>query len=357
MAGKNRKAAHAVEVEQRLEREPYRFHPFQALRWLENRFLGKPRIGQSVRPSEDPVRLRQEASMVFAPAPLSSFRPGSEHKPAILTLLGFGLFGPNGPLPLHLTEYTRERARNGDTAISRFADIFHHRLISLFYRAWANSQPAVQFDRPQADRFARYVGSLAGLVFDSSVDGTAIPHHARLQYAGQFAIQSHPPGGLESILAEYVGVPVQIREFIGHWTGLPRSCMCRLGADRETGILGTNLTIGEKIWQCQDRFQIVMGPMNASDYQRLLPGSESLDRVVELVRNFSGDELQWDVRLVSKKEATDPVQLGGRTRLGLTTWLTSRPLDKDPDDLVVEPLLSAEIPDMPGESPVSGGYR
>ena len=122
MAGKNRTASHAVEIEQRLEREPYNFHLFQALRWLENRFPGKPRIGQSKRPADEPVRLRQEAAMTFAPAPISSFRPGSENKPAVLTLRGFGLFGPNGPLPLHLTEYARERARNGDTAFTRFAD-------------------------------------------------------------------------------------------------------------------------------------------------------------------------------------------------------------------------------------------
>ena len=65
MAGKNRTATHALEFQRRLEREPYRFHPFQALRWLENLFPGKPRIGRTKRPAEESVRLRQEASMTF----------------------------------------------------------------------------------------------------------------------------------------------------------------------------------------------------------------------------------------------------------------------------------------------------
>jgi len=354
MAGKNRTASHAVNIEQRLERKPYRFHLFQALRWLENLVPGKPRIGESKRPADDSVRLRQEASMTFAPAPISSFRTGNEQKPSILTLRGFGLFGPNGPLPLHLTEYARERARNGDTTFTRFADLFHHRLISLFYRAWANAQPTVQFDRPDEDRFALYLGALAGLALDSSKDDKELPHHARLQYTGQFAIQSHPPGGLEAILEGYFGVPVKIHEFIGHWVDLPESCMCRLGASTQTGTLGTNLTVGEKIWQCQDRFQIVMGPMGASDYQRMLPGSESLDRLVEMVRNFTGDELHWDVRLIVKKEDTEPVRLGGHTRLGLTTWLAGKPLQEDPGDLVIEPLTRLG---KTGASPVSGGYQ
>jgi type VI secretion system protein ImpH len=283
--------------------------------------------------------------MTFAPAPIADFRATNKTDPAVLTLHGFGLFGPNGPLPLHLTEYARERSRVGDTTFSRFADLFHHRLISLFYRAWADSQPTVQFDRPSEDRFALYFGALAGLALESSADTSEIPHHARLQYTGQFAIQSHPPGGLEAILEEYFGVPVKIEEFIGHWVDLPESCMCRLGASPQTGTLGTNLTVGEKIWQCQDRFRIVMGPMGASDYQRMLPGSESLDRMMELVRNFTGDELHWDVRLIIKKEETEPVKLGGHTRLGLTTWLASRTLDEDPGNLVFEPQRNS-----------SGGY-
>jgi type VI secretion system protein ImpH len=133
--------------------------------------------------------------------------------------------------------------------------------------------------------------------------------------------------------------------------------MCRLGASPQTGTLGTNLTVGEKIWQCQDRFQIVMGPMGVSDYQRLMPGSESLERLVELVRNFTGDELHWDVRLILKKEDTEPVRLGGHTRLGLTTWLAGNPLEEDPGDLVIEPQPCTGIFDKTGASPVSGGYQ
>ncbi len=73
----------------------------------------------------------------------------------------FGLLGPNGPLPLHITEYARERLRHAnDPTLSRFLDLFHHRFLTLFYRAWAQAQPHVNRDRPRDDRFAVYVGSL-----------------------------------------------------------------------------------------------------------------------------------------------------------------------------------------------------
>jgi hypothetical protein len=76
----------------------------------------------------------------------------------------FGLFGPNGPLPLHMTAFARERRlHKGDHTFQAFADLFHHRLLLLFYRAWAQAQPTASLDRPRDDRFAGYVGSLIGV--------------------------------------------------------------------------------------------------------------------------------------------------------------------------------------------------
>ena len=69
----------------------------------------------------------------------------------------FGLFGPNGPLPIHLTEYARERLQHGgDATLCRFLDVFHHRFLALFYKAWAQAQPHVNRDRPAQDRFVVY---------------------------------------------------------------------------------------------------------------------------------------------------------------------------------------------------------
>jgi predicted component of type VI protein secretion system len=65
---------------------------------------------------------------------------------------------------VHLTAYARERSLNqGDETFARFADMFHHRLLLLFYRAWAQAQPTVSLDRPAEDRFADYVGSFLGV--------------------------------------------------------------------------------------------------------------------------------------------------------------------------------------------------
>lgn len=109
------------------------------------------------------MRLAQEPSLAFAPATLAAFDPGNEDRAPRLTEYFLGLFGPHGPLPVHLTEYARDRLRNhGDRTFARFADLFHHRMLGLFYRAWADTQPTVSFDRPETDRFNVYVGPSSG---------------------------------------------------------------------------------------------------------------------------------------------------------------------------------------------------
>src|SRR6185369_7881895 len=128
--------------------------------------------------------LGQEPDMAFAPAPLASFEPGEKGRPGRLQVRLFGLLGPNGPLPLHFTEYARERLRHAnDPTLSRFLDLFHHRLMTLFYRAWAQAQPHVSRDRPNDDRFAVYVGALFGLSQPTSRNRDTLPDLAKLFHA------------------------------------------------------------------------------------------------------------------------------------------------------------------------------
>ncbi len=337
MASPDRTATDAVALFEQLQRAPYAFHFFQALRRLECHYRDLPRLGKSLRLSDDPVRLAQEPSLAFAPATLAAFYPGNEVQPPRLAEYFLGLFGPQGPLPTHLTEYARDRARNhGDHTFARFADLFHHRVLCLFYRAWADAEPTVSFDRPDLDRFNVYVGAPCGLGMPALWQRDAVPDLAKFHYAGRLANQTHTAEGLEAILADFFKLPVTLETFVGHWLPLAEASRCRLGETPATGLLGMTAVIGERVWDCQYKFRIVMGPMGLEEFQRFLPGSESLRRVVAWVRNYLGDELLWDFNPILQKEEVPPLVLGEGTRLGWTTWLTSRPLPHDADDLKLD---------------------
>ncbi len=340
MASKDREASDLVALQQALQDAPYDFDFFQAVRRLECAYDDKPRLGQSLKASNDPVRLAQQPSLRFAPAPLDSFEPGGQNRPPRLSVNFFGLLGPNGPLPLHLTEYAYERMHNaGDVTFARFLDVFHHRMLSFFYRAWANGRPTVEYDRPEADRFAFYVGALAGLRKPPRPDYDAELYFAQLHHAGRMSCQTRHAEGLSAMLKGFFRLPIKITQFVGHWLPLPEDCRCRLGGGAsQAAALGGSATLGAEVWDCQSKFRIILGPVGYSDYQRFLPGTKSIQRMIGLLRQYIGDELCWDVNLLLKKDEVPGLRLGQLGQLGWTTWLMTESASRDAQDLVMEPI-------------------
>ncbi len=350
MAGENRASAHALIGE--LEKAAYRFDFFETLRLIEALHPDKPRLGQGVKASDDAVRLAQEPELQFPPSTLSSYSITKTGAPR-LAVNFFGLFGPHGPLPLHLTDYTRDRLRNHrDPTFARFADIFHHRMISLFYRAWANARPTVSYDRPDSDRFAFYVGALLGLGGEAFHQRDALNDRAKLFYAGHFSAQNKCADGLQAIIADLLMVTVRIEEFVGEWMEIQQQDHSRLGYTPELSTLGQSALLGAFVWGCQHKFRIVLGPLSLNQYLALLPGAEALAQLRAIVRNYIGDEMVWDARLVLKSRQV-PVELAlgvpenpgkssmnGEARLGWTTWLGPRQRANDADDLTLNPFFA-----------------
>ena len=331
-------------LEQALHAQPYKFGFYQTLRRFECFYRQKPKIGMSLRPTDDVLRLAQEPSLAFPSSTLASFKiggqgTGKERQPSQLTVNFFGLFGPNGPLPLHLTEYARDRLRNSDDpTFSEFLNIFHQRMLSLFYRSWASAQPTVNFDRPEEDRFSIYTGALFGLGMSSLRNRDGIPDLVKLHFSGRLSYQKRNVEGLVAMIKLFFKIPVVIEQFVGEWMKLPASCCCHLGGSPDTGTLGVNLVIGDYAWECQQKFRIILGPLNFEEYERLLPGRESGKCLRAMVRNYVGDSMNWDVNLVLKKEKVKPIKLGEDDLLGWNTWLGHRISENDANDLLLEPM-------------------
>ena len=344
MAITHRTATRALDVQRKLHEEPYNYDFYWAVRLLECVHPDNPRVGEARRPSDETFRFSQQASLAFAPSTLSDFEIGKEGKPSRMEVLFFGLFGPNGPLPLHLTDYARDRLRNSeDATFIRFADIFHHRLISLFYRTWADTRPAVNFDRPDSDRFAKYVGAICGYGMPSLWHRDEMPDKAKFYYSAWLSGQTRNAEGLCSILADFFNLPVRIEEFIGHWMELPEDARFRLGESPNTGSLGMTAILGEAVWDCQSKFRIILGPLSLVDYQRFLPGGAGLKHLKSIVRNFIGDELSWDINLILDKREIPELKLGMERQLGWTTKLAVGLPDSDMDELMLNPLFKIKV--------------
>lgn len=317
-----------------LEREPWAFDFFQALRRLEAMHRDKPRLGEALRPADEPVRLGQEPSLSFAPASLSAFEPGEPGTPARLLVRFVGLFGPNGALPLHLTEHALQRLRQGDATFARFLDLFHHRYLSLFFRAWAQAQPTVSLDRPQDDRFSSYVGALIGVGLPAWRRRDAIPDFARLHWAGLLARQVRNAEGLRAILFGYFRVPIEIEQFAGHWMTLHETERTRLGM--RGCVLAQDAVVGERVYDRQHKIRVRAGPLSLADYESFLPGGDRLRKLVDWMRFYLTFELTWDVQLILKRSEVPASRLGGAQRLGWSTWLGTRGAQEDADELSLD---------------------
>jgi len=340
MASENRTAPDRLTIEQALAEAPYSLDFHQALRRLECARRDLPRLGEALRPSDEPVRLGQDPSLSFAPSAVSAYRAAAAGRPARLSVTFFGLFGPQGPLPLHMTEYVRERIRHaGDVAWAAFADLFHHRMLSLFHRAWSTARPTASQDRPESDRFRVHVGSLAGLGMASLMDRDGVPDRAKLKHVGLLAAAVRNADGLESIIRGYFELPARVEEFVGEWLEVPGDGRFRLSGSPDVSSLGRTTVLGKRVFSRGHKFRVVLGPLSRHDFGRFLPGSPSLARLKALVRNYTGDEYAWDVRLMPAPDAAVQLELGGAGRLGWNTLLGSMG-QRRISDVIVDPFSS-----------------
>ncbi|HEX4842616.1 MAG TPA: type VI secretion system baseplate subunit TssG [Limnobacter sp.] len=293
---------------------------FHALWQLEDAHPGRVRIGYSLRLRDDPVRLGQRPFMNFA---LHDFQGSAWVKAAHGEFLpkfhiqNFGLLGPNGALPYHLTEHAYTRIHHhGDTTFSEFLDVFHHRSYGLFYRAWAQAQPQVAYSENKPNPFTRRLGQLAGARPGASLDELA-PHASvallRHGLADHFSRVSKTQEGLESLLRHALVCPVQVQPFQGQWLTMQQ-------AKQPWGSPVRLCMLGRRAWDCQSLVRIQLGPVSYQAYQSFWPGQVQRMRAQALARHYIA--LEYDATIqVAVDHTTIPRLAMGHQALGRNAWL------------------------------------
>jgi type VI secretion system protein ImpH len=307
-----------------LHASPEHYTLFGALRRVEQAHRDRPRLGESRKAADDPVRICQRPHLYFPGSDVAAFTASADTAPR-LEQHGFGVFGPNGALPLHLTElaYSREH-QSDDPALGDFVNAFQHRFASLFYRAWADSDPCAAFDRTDQDAFRLYIGALMGLGPAAARERDSVLDYAKLGRVGLFAPQNRSAEALQQILHEYFELPVELIPFVGAWLDITADARCRIGIEPQHATLGSGATLGRMTWQCQSRFEIALGPLNITDFVNFLPGARGLSQLKALVRLYTNEEWSWQVRLLLEPQQIPPLRLGEGGWLGWTSWLGSR---------------------------------
>ena len=300
---------------------PWRYGYLSLMRRFGAQYRSQPKIGYAARPQQEPFRLGQSPSLIFAPREIADATLTTEGKFRI-RLLGLGLWGANGPLPTHYTEIAlNRRDSNHDTTLVDFVDIFHHRYLTQFYNAWQSAQSAGGgLDRLEAETFSFFTASLSGQDLEE-IASSPLPSHARLAAAAHLVREARNPDGITSTLSHYFGVPFKLEEYKLHWIPVATEERTRLGIPGYASMLGEGALVGEMVPDRQHKFCLTIGPLELQDYLHFLPNGKGLPILIEWLRAFIGYEYVWEIQLQLKPHSAPPVQLGSDQRLGWTTWL------------------------------------
>lgn len=343
-------------VRQRLVEEAFVFDFFQAVRLLHRAAPERALVGYTGPPAAEVVRFKALPSLNFPASSVYEItQPAGNDRLPRMTVTFLGLTGPSGVLPRHYTELILrlERERKGEErrALRDWLDLFNHRLLSLFYRAWDKYRFWIHYERgeqAEPDAFTRalysFVGVGTGHLRNRLEVRAGDPDHARplagvadltlVHYAGLLSQRKRNASGLEALVGDYFGVPVRVQQFVGQWLALEPENQTRLGVPDGNADLGVNTVAGERVFDVQGKIRLRLGPLRYDQFVEFLPDRAPVAErkafflLSHLVRLYGGAELDVDVQLLLQAEAVPECQLADGTPgplLGWNTWLISQP--------------------------------
>jgi type VI secretion system protein ImpH len=323
-------------LERRLREDPTAFEFFQAVYLLEEMLPERERVGGFVDPAREAVRFGVPQSIAFPASELQTLEMDPDDA-ARMTVNFMGLTGPHGVLPLYYTLLAAERVRARDGAMRDFLDIFHHRIISLFYRAWAKYRVAATYDGTDRDALTLHLMDLIGFGAAGLRGRLPIRDESLLFYSGLLSLRSRPAKALEQMLADYFDVPVVIEQFVGAWYPLTESAQCGIGEETDaSNQLGLGAVAGDEVWDQQSRVRIRLGPLTLHQYEDFLPGGSAYEPLRAFTRLFGRDELEFEIKLVLARDEVPGCTLGAddgeALPLGWCTWIRTTPFARDPDE-------------------------
>lgn len=358
--------------------EGYAFEFFQAVRVLEKWTPQRRPVGLEGPPANEVARFRAHLSLSFPPSPIYEVAAPTLQRPPAVTVAFLGLTGPSGALPPHYTELLLQLERGEKSpeqrALREWLDLFNHRLVSLFYRAWTKYRFPLAYERgwtdpAEPDPFTHGVFSLLGLgtrglrqrlrvalPVPAAADEEEAAPKARVLaavtdlslmfYGGLLAHRPRCAVGLEALLADYFQLPVRIEQFRGQWLALDADNQSALGEAGHNNCLGSTVVAGERVWDVQGKIRVQLGPLRLRQFMEFLPDRaaqaerKAFFLLAHLVRLYVGPELAFGVQLLLAAADVPACQLvddgGIGPRLGWNTWALSQPAAADAADAAFE---------------------
>lgn len=305
-----------------LVKEGSSFSFFQAIYLLECHICKSLKEGAKV--DEKAIKLLPSISMGFPASDIVKIdQVGPEDNPSFEVETSFlGLYGSSSPLPAFYTEdlLWNDQAK---TNVKGFLDLFHHRLLSLLYKCWCKNRFHIQFKSGGTDKFSEMMLALSGLNLTRlEKKDTSLSPVWFLKFSGLLTQRPKSSSTLKNILRSFFAdVAIQIKEFVGKWDNIIPEQKNSLG--KRNCRLGTDLSLGERVFNCTGSFRVVVYPETFKVYVSFLPEGKFFKQLLEIITLFSPSNLTFDIELKFPPGdvARLPLQYDKEVRLGFTSLL------------------------------------
>jgi type VI secretion system protein ImpH len=278
---------------------------------------------------KEAVRFRHDPSLVFAASDVVSIKLTDEEgkrRQAVVTSTFLGLTGAASPLATAMTDEVLRDLQDGEGNLAAFYDIFHHRLISLFYRTWKKYRFYSGFRDDGKDVFTQRALAFVGVDTHGASPRFNLPLSFQLSLAPLLSNRTRSARTLEVALRRVLpeGIDVWIESFVERVVEIPKEQRIRLGIANTT--LAEDVVIGRRVHDRSGRFRIHVGPVSYERYEELLPGKNLHIALGRIVDHLSRGTLEAELEVRVKEEDTPHFMLGDPRGaiLGSTTRLGGR---------------------------------
>jgi len=277
----------------------------------------RPPLGTTDSPLNEPVRFRSRERLGFPGRELDAVEHGEDHPQLVptvrTTFLGF--YGVDARMPAYFIDEIAQH-REGAEPLSGFLDVFHHRVVTQYFRVWRKYRYPAGFRSGGTDEVSRYLLSLAGLGIGHPSIGRNVGARKLLSMLGLLSQKTRTAEGLAGVLQHAVpDARISVEEFYPTWINVEAS---------ELMPLGQNCLLGRGFYDRGNSVRIIMEPQTRESLLGLLPGRVNHREVLELLRLYLGFSACAHLEMYVAPELMPAQMLNSdQVSLGYTTQLPS----------------------------------
>lgn len=319
----------------RLEADLYRINFYRFCQLLEKRQPGRPLIGSTSHPADDPVRFAPHPGMGFPVSELKGieYDENDNGKPPVIRTTFMGIYGVDSPLPTTYLDDITQR-RDGHEALQGFLDIFSHRVLTQFYRIWRKYSYPATFEPGGTDAISQSLLGLVGLGIPGTANHIATPVSRFLALLGVLRQPGKTQEGMQALVTllapdttvqtrPYCLRPVEISQPLGFYGD-------------EDFLLDGNMPLGDEAMDANSQLLIALSTDNEQEAQGWKPDGLLYQDFMVMLRVYLGWRFKAKITLTTATRLLAAPPLGeGAFWLGMNGVLGAE------EDTLAEDIPSA----------------